>query len=277
MINKLFQKLLIFTFVLFTIFTFDFLILKFTHSQMSTSSFFEFIYNCFKFDWGPSNRYADATVTMAIFANWGTSFKLLLSTFFLSNIIATGLALFCISKVGLAFDFTLNFISYLLICTPVIISSPIIIQKFIIEMDWGQLDKLYYPVIVLTIFLGANYFKYIRLGLRESLIKNFIAAGYAKGLPQKRVILFYALRDGFGAFLSMLPNSIINLFSLVMAVEYIFDLPGIGRFVVQSALNLDYPVVLGMINLCVIVTFTIGIIVEQIQMILIPRLRFSND
>lgn len=270
------NKILTFFIIMLVIFSFDYLILVWTNSLTLNISYLDYLRNGLMGDWGPTLRYEDKTVIEALFANWQTTIILLLSSFFISNIIATLLALFIATKWGKVLDFPINITTYILVCTPVIISAPIMIHQFIFSWNWGDLQAYTFPIIVLTLSICSLYFKYLRLGLLESLDKSFIAAAYAKGLSSTRILIHYALRDGLGTFLSIIPSTLVQLFSMVIAVEYIFDLPGMGRFAIQSALNRDYPVVLGMINITVILTYIMTLLVEFLQIKLVPKLRMKH-
>lgn len=267
--KKIFNNVLSIITVMLFLFSFDYLILQSTIGV--EYGFWEYIFHSFIGNWGESVLYENMRVLDIISLQYGVTLKLFFGSFFTSLIMGLLISLFVASNIGKYFNTICSFISYLFISTPVIALAPIIIHLFVINNQWGEMHNLIFPITSLNLILISIFFQYFKLGLSEGLDRPFIAAAYAKGISQKRIFFNYALRDGAGLFFSIIPSTVIQLFSMIMAVECIFDLPGIGRFAVQSAINKDYPVVLAIINLCVIFSLILNMVINYLKKWINPQ------
>ncbi len=96
---------------------------------------------------------------------------------------------------------------------------------------------------------------------------------YAKGLPERTVLLKHGLRAAAPPAVSILGVQIARLLGGVVVVESVFALPGLGQLTVNSIVNRDLPVVQGVIPLMVIVAILVNVAADLLNIALSPRIR----
>jgi peptide/nickel transport system permease protein len=102
-----------------------------------------------------------------------------------------------------------------------------------------------YPIIVVVLGYTGFQFRLVRRHMLEILRENYIKTARAKGLPERTVIYKHALRNALPAFITTIAVTFPISFSGVAALELLFNIPGIGTLLVQSALAFDWPVLTG--------------------------------
>jgi oligopeptide transport system permease protein len=139
----------------------------------------------------------------------------------------------------------------------------------------GQLSFLVLPVVTLALPVAAYVARLMRNSLQEVLRANFIRTARAKGLSTRAVFLRHALRPALIPVISYLGPAIAFVITGSLVVESVFGLPGSGRFLVQGAINRDYPLVMGMILVYGVVTLVCNLIADLLYGWLDPRVRFT--
>ena len=110
----------------------------------------------------------------------------------------------------------------------------------------------------------------------EVLRSHFIRTAIAKGLPLHIVILRHALRPALVPVAGYLAPAVASIMTGSLVVETIAGLPGIGRYLVQGALNRDYTLVMGMVILYSTVLIGMGLVVDLLYAWLDPRIDGSS-
>ena len=114
-----------------------------------------------------------------------------------------------------------------------------------------------------------------RAGMVEVLRSNYIRTARAKGLPEWRVITHHALRPAILPLVSYLGPACAGLITGSLVVEKIFNLPGLGKFFVVSALQRDYTVVMGMVIFYAGLILLLNLIADLLYAVLDPRVRLA--
>ncbi len=134
-------------------------------------------------------------------------------------------------------------------------------------------QHLILPAIVLGWFTLALICRITRASLLEVLRMDYIRTARAKGLHERFVILSHALRNAFIPTLTVMGLAFAGLMTGAIMTETIFAWPGIGRYAVESAANLDYPAVLGTTLLIAVVYMFVNLVVDILYGVLDPRIR----
>jgi peptide/nickel transport system permease protein len=137
----------------------------------------------------------------------------------------------------------------------------------------NSLQHLILPSIILGWFTLAQISRITRSSLLEVLRMDYIRTARAKGLHERTVILAHALRNAFIPTLTVMGLAFAGLMSGAIMTETIFAWPGIGRYAVESAANLDYPAVLGTTLLIALVYILINLVVDILYGVIDPRIR----
>jgi peptide/nickel transport system permease protein len=137
----------------------------------------------------------------------------------------------------------------------------------------NSLQHLILPSIVLGWFTLALICRITRASLLEVLRMDYIRTARAKGLRERTVILIHAMRNAFIPTLTVLGLAFAGLMTGAIMTETIFAWPGIGRYAVESAANLDYPAVLGVTLLIAVIYILVNLLVDILYGVLDPRIR----
>jgi oligopeptide transport system permease protein len=109
----------------------------------------------------------------------------------------------------------------------------------------------------------------------EILNQDFIRTARAKGASETRVVLRHALRGGLTPVVSFLGPAIAGVVTGSFVIETIFQIPGIGREFVNSALNRDYTLVLGTVIVYAAFIIAMNLVVDIVLVWMNPKLRFE--
>jgi oligopeptide transport system permease protein len=212
----------------------------------------DYMFNLVQGDFGPSFKYPGRSVTEMIASGLPITFELAMYAILIALVIGVLSGVLAALKRNTMLDFIPMAIAMIGICVPTFLMGPLLVLIFGIQLEllpvagWGQLagDK-----ILPSITLGFAYAAYIarlsRGGMLEVLNQDFIRTARAKGLTERMVVMKHAMQGGLIPVVSFLGPAIAGLLAGSFVVETIFQIPGLGRFYVEAALNRDYTMILG--------------------------------
>jgi oligopeptide transport system permease protein len=137
----------------------------------------------------------------------------------------------------------------------------------------GSPRYLVLPTVALALPPLSYIARLTRGSMLEVLQSQYIRTARAKGLPLRSVILRHALRPALMPVASFLVPAIAAIMTGSLVVESIAGLPGIGRYLVQGAVNRDYTLVLGMVVIYSALLIGMGLLVDLLYAWLDPRVR----
>lgn len=127
------------------------------------------------------------------------------------------------------------------------------------------------PSFCLGAPFAAQVARLTRTGMIEALSQEWVTAALARGLPWGRVLGAYALRSALIPVVTFLAPAAAGILTGSLVIERIFAIPGLGTYFVQSALNRDYPLAMGMILLFTLALFVLNALSEVLHRMLDPR------
>jgi oligopeptide transport system permease protein len=257
------------------------LLAKYHLNEPLHKQYFRYLNDLAHFDLGPSFSHANRSVNEIIADTLPVSMELGLISLMWALIIgifAGGLAAL---KPNTLFDYIPMSISILGICLPTFVIGPLLVLAFGIKLGWLPVagwntweDRLL-PSITLGLAYAAFISRLTRGGLMEIRSQDFIRTARAKGLSESQVLMKHALRGGLLPVVSFMGPALAGIISGALVTETIFNIPGLGRFFIQSALNRDYTVVMGTSLLYFSLIFICNFMVDILYTILDPRVRYD--
>jgi peptide/nickel transport system permease protein len=144
---------------------------------------------------------------------------------------------------------------------------------------WGALRDLLWhlilPLFCLTYGSLAALSRYMRTGLLDVIRADYIRTARAKGLSERTVIGKHALRNGLLPILTLLAGLLPAILGGSVIVEYIFGIPGMGLWIVESIYQRDYNVIL-VVELFSTILVLVGILLTDLSYALVdPRIRYE--
>jgi oligopeptide transport system permease protein len=137
----------------------------------------------------------------------------------------------------------------------------------------GDAGYLVLPVITLALPVAAYVARLTRASMEEVLRSNYIRTARAKGLPARTVLWRHALRPALVPVVSYLGPAVAFVVTGSLVVESVFGLPGSGRYLVQGAIDRDYPLVMGMVIVYGLFTLACNLAADLVYGWLDPRVR----
>jgi peptide/nickel transport system permease protein len=138
---------------------------------------------------------------------------------------------------------------------------------------WDRLAHLALPAMTLAAVGMAYYARLVRAELIDVLREDYVRTARAKGLPERAVIARHALRNALGPIVALVGLDLGVLLSGAVVIELIFAWPGLGRELLQAILELDIPLILGVVMVSAVAVAIANLIVDAVQLWLDPRLR----
>ena len=139
---------------------------------------------------------------------------------------------------------------------------------------WRTLRSLLMPAFALGVVQAALIARITRSAMLDVLREQFILAGRAKGLDEREVVYKHALKNAFVPILTVIGISFAVLLGGAVVIEQVFNIPGVGRLIIQAVLRRDYPVVQGVILVVGGLYVLINLAVDLAYLLLDPRIRY---
>ena len=232
-------------------------------------------------DFGPSFKYKDFSVTELI--GQGLPVTLEFGAMAMALAIALGVPIgtFAALHHNRAADYATMALAVAGIAVPSFVVLPFLGLLFGVHLHWlpvagwepGSVRDLVLPVAALTLLPLSVIARLTRAEMLEVLRSHFIRTAVAKGLPLRTIIMRHALRPALLPVASYLPPAVASIMTGSLIVESIAGLPGIGRYMVQGALNRDYTLVMGMVIVYSALLIVMGLLVDLLYAWLDPRVR----
>jgi ABC-type dipeptide/oligopeptide/nickel transport system permease component len=160
----------------------------------------------------------------------------------------------------------------------------ILLIVFALDLNWfpvngggtGILDGLYHvllPAITLAALKSAFLGRLTRGAMLDVLGKNYVRTARAKGARENRVIYGHGLRNALLPLTTGLGLSILSTLSGAVAVELVFNRPGIGSLLINAITQRDYPVIEAGVAIFAFFVVLINLAVDLAYVVIDPRVR----
>jgi len=240
-------------------------------------------------DFGPSLKYKDKTVLMIIEEGFPKSMLIGGLAMLLGAVFGVGLGVIAALRQNRPADYAAMSVAVLGVCIPTFVTAPLLVLVFASKLGvlptagWPSPTQpllsgaryLIMPVIVLALPQIAIISRLTRAGMIEVMRSNYVRTARAKGLPESSVVLRHALRGAILPLVSYLGPATAGVITGSLVVEQIFQLPGIGKSFVISALQRDYTVVMGVVILYAGLILLLNLVADILYAALDPRVRLS--
>lgn len=162
----------------------------------------------------------------------------------------------------------------------VIAAFLIIVLVFMVPLvpvaGWGTLEHMLLPGLALGAPFAAYIARLTRTGMLEVMSADYIRTAYAKGLGGRTVILRHALKGGILPVVSYLGPATAGILTGSLVIEKVFNIPGTGSHFVNSALNRDYTLSMGVTILYTVLVYSLNLIVDMAYSLLDPRIKLEE-
>jgi oligopeptide transport system permease protein len=240
-------------------------------------------------DFGPSLKYKDKSVLRIIKDGFPASLLIGVLAMALGATVGVTLGVIAALRQNRPADYAAMGVAVLGVCIPTFVTAPLLVLVFAAWLGvlptagWPAATQpwttawryLVMPVVVLSLPQIAIISRLTRAGMIEVMRSNYVRTARAKGLPEHSVVLRHALRGAILPLVSYLGPATAGVITGSLVVEQIFQLPGIGRAFVTSALQRDYTVVMGVVILYASLILFLNLVADVLYAMLDPRVRLS--
>ncbi|NVM27149.1 MAG: ABC transporter permease [Desulfobacterales bacterium] len=151
---------------------------------------------------------------------------------------------------------------------------PVMLTHFT-EDPIGNLRMFIIPAIVLGMSMQGANMRITRTMMLEVLRQDYIRTAWAKGLRERVVILRHALKNALIPVITIIGERLPIMVGGTVIIEQIFQLPGMGRLIINSTMRRDYPVVSGTLLIFGVAMVLSNLIVDLTYAYLDPRVHYK--
>jgi peptide/nickel transport system permease protein len=137
--------------------------------------------------------------------------------------------------------------------------------------------RMILPSVALGFAAAGLLARMVRSTMLDVLNEDYVRTAYAKGLPQRRVVMMHALRNAMIPAMTVFGISLAGLLGGSVVVETVFSLPGMGRLVVQSIQRRDFPVIQGVVLITAVIQVLVMLLIDVLYVYVDPRVRYGSD
>ena len=235
-----------------------------------------------QFDFGPSFRYTDRSVNDIIAQGFPVTLTYGAWSFLVAVLAGVSLGSAAAVHHNSFLDCLAVGVSIGAQVLPNFVMAPILTLVFTLWLGWlpgggwqgGQWPYLVMPVIALSTSFMASIARITRSSMLEVLNADFVRTARAKGLSRRRIVFRHALKPSMLPVLSYLGPAFVGMITGSVVIDVFFATGGIGQFFVNSALNRDYPVLMGVTILAGALTVLFNLLVDVLYAWIDPRIRY---
>jgi peptide/nickel transport system permease protein len=212
-----------------------------------------------------------------------------ITTTVLSIAIAVPLGVLAAWKHGTWIDSAVMAVSVIGFSVPVFVIGYELIQIFSMDLRWlpvqgfrsisRGIEPFFQYAVLPTLTLSFIYMALIarmtRASMLEVLGEDYVRTARAKGIRETSVLLRHALRNAALPVITIIGSGFGLLISGVVVTESVFNLPGLGRLVVDAVLARDYPVIQAIVLLTSGIYVLINLLIDVAYTLLDPRIRYG--
>ncbi len=243
--------------------------------------FGEYLLDLVQFDLGPSTKHKDKDVSEILGHHFPTSALLGASAITLALIVGLSAGIIAGIRQNSLFDYTSMAGAMTGLSVPLFVVGPMLVLVFALYLGWFDVagwddwKDLVLPAVTLSLPFAARIARLTRAGMLEVIHQDYIRVARAKGLREQVVVVRHALKGALLPVVSFLGPGVAQVLTGSLVVEKIFGVPGIGREFVESGLNRDYFLAMGIVILYGTLLILFNLVVDVLYGFLDPRIRFE--
>ena len=140
---------------------------------------------------------------------------------------------------------------------------------------WTEFDSKILPVIALSLTYIAYITRIGRGSFLENLNKDYIRTARAKGLPEPRILWKHLLRNSILPVINYLAPATAAVLTGTIVIEKIFNIPGMGRYFIESVFQRDFPLALGVIIVYSLFLLFLNLLADIVLTFVDPRIQLQ--
>ena len=215
---------------------------------------------------------------------------LTLLSFLLIVVLSIPLGLFTARHSGGALDKALTVVNQVLMAVPAFFTGILLTYLFGLllrwfvpgsfvspaENFWQRAGYLVFPAAAIAIPRIAMTVKMLRSALLAEMNNDYVSTTYSRGNDRRATLYLHVLRNALPPVVSFLAMTVADIVAGSVVIEQVFAIPGLGRLLLTSISNRDYPVVQAVVVLVAFWVVLVNLLGDLLNQRLDPRLRLTD-
>ena len=178
-------------------------------------------------------------------------------------------------------DYAVIILSILGVSVPSFVFASIFQYIFGAKLQWAPVAGWGAPVFLIlpTLALGLRMIAYIARMMRTSMLdvlsQDYIKTARAKGLTEGQVIRRHTIRNAITPIITVAGVMVAGTLVGSFVIENIFNIPGMGKYLVNAVKDSDYTVILGMTAFYAMILVAVTFVVDILYVIVDPRVKLD--
>jgi len=235
------------------------------------------------------SMFSNIAVTTLVQQRIGPTVSLAATTMLVAISIAITLGILAAWKAGSLLDRAVMALAVTGFSVPVFVVGYILVYFFALQLHWLPVQG-YLPLseglwpwlrhlILPSLALGMAYVALIaritRASMLEVLAEDYIRTASAKGVATLPMLLSHALKNAAVPIITVIGIGVALLMSGVVITESVFNIPGVGRLVVDAITRRDYPIIQGVMVVFAAVYVLVNLVIDILYCFIDPRIRYA--
>ncbi|MFN4278899.1 ABC transporter permease [Thermosynechococcus sp.] len=130
------------------------------------------------------------------------------------------------------------------------------------------------PACTLAIVLSGIFERIVRVNLKQTLVAEYVVAARARGIPEHRILIHYALKNALIPVITVLGLTLASLLGGAVLTEVTFSWPGLGQRLYEAIALRDYPTVQGIVVFFAVIVVAASILIDVLNAWIDPRIHY---
>ena len=232
-------------------------------------------------NFGPSMKYRNHSVGDVIAEALPVSLTLGTAAFCFAVGVGIPLGFLTAARKGRWQDYAGSLAALGVICVPGLVIGPLLVMFFAIKLRWfpvalwGSPWHAILPTLTLGLYFSGRIARLMHEGMLSVIHSEFLTTARAKGLGEVAVLVKHAFPIAVLPVLSYAGPMLADVLTGSFIVENLFQIPGVGVFMVNSALDRDYTMVTGLVLLYAALLLVLNMVVDFAYGALDPRVKYE--
>lgn len=240
----------------------------------------DFLGKALRGDLGPSYSQRSRSVTDIISETFPVSLQLAAVATVIAATVGIPLGILGAVRHNQSLDYVSTFVSVFGVSTPPYVVTSLLVLLLASKLHlvptsgWDGIwsPRVIVPAFSLALYPMAVLARYTRSSLLEVMRTDYMRTARSKGLSEQAVLVRHGVRNALLPVITIAGVVLADIATGSFFVETIYQVPGIGRYFVQSISGRDYPVILGTVLLLGLVVSVMNLIVDLLYPLLDPRI-----
>lgn len=149
-----------------------------------------------------------------------------------------------------------------------------------VDIETNPIEHFKYmllPSVTLGFSAAGLMARLMRSTMLDVLSDDYVRTAYAKGLAERHVILWHAVRNALIPVLTLIGVSLAGMLGGAVVIETVFNIPGMGRLLIQSVTRRDFPLVQGAVLAVAAVQVLVMLLIDVLYVYVDPRVRYGPE